>query len=401
MFTFGFEANMNSSPAESGLKNGFYYDKRTADIIKGIALIMMFIHHFLTYPEWHSEIIEYPFWDGIFSRMCSPMRGCVGIFALLTGYSVSIKLSRTDRKKGLIYLLKKIRDIFVVYLVFFIPFELIAYTVGGKAFEIKSFVLEIFALSTVTMKFCWYVVFYCLSLLLLWIMAPLLNKGLGRGIFWGIFFAQAVLLVVVNRCTNDYVMLCVRNLSNWFILMSAGYLIAGYGTFQKYDLVINGSVNDADSKDTKKAVYKVPQFVVSIIVFFISLFAVYFWPNSNIGAIIPTSGYGIDYTFNMQVIYIPVLVFSLIQIVNFIREYAGGKFLHGIGTGLEFIGKHCLHMWFCSCIFFGEGLKNIFMKVLYLPRIPVLVVIWGTVLCLAVSVPAKLLTDKILKNKEK
>ena len=35
-----------------------YLSKEEVQVLKGFAIIFMFIHHFFTFPEWHAEYID-------------------------------------------------------------------------------------------------------------------------------------------------------------------------------------------------------------------------------------------------------------------------------------------------------------------------------------------------------
>ena len=59
-----------------------YFDRNTTNIIKGIALIMMFIHHFYTIPGWWVEGISYPLIEKFTLYFCMPSKLCVSTFAL-------------------------------------------------------------------------------------------------------------------------------------------------------------------------------------------------------------------------------------------------------------------------------------------------------------------------------
>lgn len=72
--------------------NNFVFDQRTTNILKGIAVILMFAHHFFGYPEWiaaPNQYIGLPFigtpWSYSIGKYGSI---CVSIFAFITGYGV-------------------------------------------------------------------------------------------------------------------------------------------------------------------------------------------------------------------------------------------------------------------------------------------------------------------------
>ena len=62
-----------------------YMSKDNTTAIKGIALIMMFIHHFFTCSGFYVESVSYPFLESIAIFAVQPFRMCVPVFAFLTG----------------------------------------------------------------------------------------------------------------------------------------------------------------------------------------------------------------------------------------------------------------------------------------------------------------------------
>ena len=60
--------------------------KREGLIIKGIALIMMFFHHFFTFTEFYIDVISYPMLEQVFVFLQQPFKICVSVFAFLTGF---------------------------------------------------------------------------------------------------------------------------------------------------------------------------------------------------------------------------------------------------------------------------------------------------------------------------
>lgn len=72
----------------------FELSKRDSDIIKGIAIVLMFIHHFFCFPAWYIEGISYPQLAEFAEFFRFPTRICVSLFAFLTGYAYG------ERKAG-------------------------------------------------------------------------------------------------------------------------------------------------------------------------------------------------------------------------------------------------------------------------------------------------------------
>ena len=94
------------------------------------------------------------------------------------------------------------------------------------------------------------------------------------------------------------------------------------------------------------------------------------------------------------VLLAPVFVFSMVRLIGLIPWNPLFALIAKIGT-------HSMTMWFLHCLFFSSVTKEVFQPILYLPRNPLLVLIWGTGLCLLaamlIDIPIRRMTA--LKNK--
>ena len=73
--------------------------KETTAKIKGIAIILMIIHHFLAYPFWLIDGVNYPNVNILGENLnvwieCST-KICVSIFAFITGYGYYLRNNQT------------------------------------------------------------------------------------------------------------------------------------------------------------------------------------------------------------------------------------------------------------------------------------------------------------------
>ena len=64
------------------------------------------------------------------------------------------------------------------------------------------------------------------------------------------------------------------------------------------------------------------------------------------------------------------------------------------------IGKHSLLMWFIHSIFFNVS-KEFTQPILYYPHNPVIVTIWGLIMCLLISILLSFPINYITKIKNK
>lgn len=83
----------------------------------------------------------------------------------------------------------------------------------------------------------------------------------------------------------------------------------------------------------------------------------------------------------VRVISIPIFVYAIINITDMFSGSVIDKIIQNIG-------KYSMEMWFIHGIFFNCS-KDIFQKILYLPYYPVIVLMWGLLICLIFSIPLK------------
>lgn len=89
----------------------------------------------------------------------------------------------------------------------------------------------------------------------------------------------------------------------------------------------------------------------------------------------------------IRILSIPLFIYGLIEIISLVK-------CKTVRLVAAEIGKMSMFMWFLHSVFFNCS-KEIFQKVLYFPRCPLFVLIWGLAVCWAASVPIKRLSDKI------
>lgn len=341
----------------TAIPNSFSIDRKTTNAIKGTALVLMFIHHFFTFPDWLIDGIDY-WWLGSFAEYFNaPTKLCVAIFAFLTGYFYYSSNKKTFRNS-----LKKATDLWLVYLLVFFVMLIPALYFNVYERSVVKFVAEAVTLYTPTMSFCWYVPFYMIVVLLL----PFLSKISEKN------SVLAVLLVVTVPFALCYVHLIIRNGPlaifyniiedlSWLPCVLSGYLFAQYNLFDKmYDFC----------RSHKTFGYIIIQLLCMLLPFF--------------------SRY---YTTKFDIFYAPMFIFGLVNLVNLVRR----KWLL---SPLYTIGKYSLPMWLLHGAFFNTC-KEYTQWILYYPKNPILVLLWGLALCLFVSVIIMFPINLLVKIKNK
>lgn len=337
-----------------------YMDRDTTSAIKGIALIFMFIHHFFTFPDFFIDGISYPWIQTFADLFVEPMKMCVPVFSFLTGYFYAFNRERTLR-----YALRKILDLYVSYWCVYLVILAVAVTAGCWQLSLYSFVFEMAAVKTPLMVFCWYVVFYACSMTLL----PLLAKQDAHpveDILYLLVLPVAVTSVLSGMYLEGFLKDVIMNIRDWFPGIVSGYLCGKYGVFEKlFD------------RGLQRCRYTVSKVMICLALAVAAAAGRYWWKYLCLGSIYLRTG---NYPIMLAADFFlaPMFVYGVAKLLQYIKNTVLMKLF-------KEIGKYSLYMWFFHCIFFNEC-RNLTQPILYWLRNPVLVVIWGLILCYIPSV---------------
>jgi hypothetical protein len=131
-----------------------------------------------------------------------------------------------------------------------------------------------------------------------------------------------------------------------------------------------------------------------VVMLLFSFIMKYFVSFISVGQVLLYGKTELDIIVNLDIIYAPVFVFALACIL---KKYN----LTRVFLGIELIGKHSLTMWFLSCLFFSSITKYVYQPILYIFKQPILVVLWGTLLCLLFAIGIDWLVNIINNKKNK
>jgi hypothetical protein len=344
---------MNDMPNREQLSVRPYFDRTMTLYIKGIALLCMLVHHFFTFPERYIPGIEYPYLQ-LFARIFqSPTRICVSTFAFLTGYFYYF-----SKKKTLAYSLKKDFQLLVSYWVAFICLLGLS-LLGGFQFRLKDILLEMLTLKKDIMVDSWYVQFYLLAMLMLPLAVRLLPKKGPASYLVGLGVP-----VLLFTCLTEFAPAGIARIAQtqcqWFTSIMSGYLAAQNNLFAGcFD-----PVRDRFGKAWKKAAFGLALMAIAMILrrfFFFGIFGVVFLTRS------------ITFQIYLDVIYAPIFVYGSVTFLQNVR------LSRWVRTPLASIGKLSLTMWFAHGLFFGVA-KELYQPIAFLPKEPIAVLVWATIL---------------------
>jgi len=343
-----------------------YMDRDTTSAIKGIALIFMFIHHFFTFPDFLIGEVSYPWILTFADIFCEPMKLCVPVFSFLTGYFYFFNQNRTLR-----YSIRKITDLYISYWFVYGTILLFAVVTGCWEFTLYSFVYEMAALKMPLMVFCWYVLFYSYSMILLPLLARKDNSHVEDMLFL-LILPVTICSVLAEMQLQGFLYDVVVNIRNWFPGIVSGYLCAKYAVFEK--------LFDRNSSRCPNALSKILTWTAMAV---LAAAGRYWWQYLHLGSLEIRGGlYSIKLTADF--FYAPLFVYGTARLLQYVRSTVLLRIL-------KQTGKYSLHMWFFHCVFFNIC-RDVTQPVLYWPGHPVLVLIWGLILCYIPSV----LIDKLI-----
>lgn len=333
-----------------------FFDRETTDVLKGIALLLMSFHHFFTFPSWWVDGVSYPGMAAAASCLCAPAKICVPIFCFITGY-----FYHYHKKKTYGYSIRKITDLLISYWMVLFIFSALAICILDSPYTVKSFISEFALNGFPTMIFCWYVRFYVACMLVL----PLMTRVMGKRVYIDLVIAfilfPVACICLLRIIPLQYAKNIVGDLKAWTPIVLLGWIFARYDCFPKMDRMC-------------RKILKNKQMMVIM-----SLLAVLLVPmGRQYAPTIIINICNVNLYISMDALYTPVFIYMVVYLCKTLEI----KYIKAI---LVPIGKYSLLMWFTSCIFFGNC-KSVFQPVLYYSHYPILVMIWGNLMCYAASV---------------
>ena len=330
------------------MKNSPYFDRETSHILKGIAIILMFALHFFTHPEWY---IYYHFegMEAFADFFLSPFNLCVSIFAFLTGYNYVF-----HKEKSILYSARKITDLYITFAITFIPVLIASWAFGVYHVDPISVIMQALLLEFDVMLFCWYVAFYFVTMLLLPYFTRTANKNALLALSLGVLLPFLLFRMCYRGIVQEEPHLkLLSSFLGWLPSIFIGVIFARWGLFQRvFDKLFKQSI----------------PFHLQPVLFLILLFIGFTGP-----AVFP----GFDFWgiyFELRILYAPILIYAIVNLCNRISWKR-------VFSPLAFLGKYSLGLWFVHCVFFGP-LQPLTEPILVFPQHPVLVLLWGLILCL-------------------
>lgn len=339
-----------------------YFTKRQTNVIKGFAIILMFIHHFFAFPERYAVGIPLPEIDWFSTHFCGVAKICVALFCFLTGYLYPLQ---TESRKNLAGSGRKIIKFLIGYWVVYFPLLGTACVLRAYPYTIKRVLLEMIGIGCPVMIHCWYVTFFIIAMIAL----PFFHKAYCRDkkLFCGFITLCLFVGYLINGAIEK------NNIENVFV-----YILQAL--WEYYPIVLLGYIFASEQWFEKLGEFshRLPA-VVQIIISVVLMIGTIYIKTIHMG------GYFWQ-VFQKDILLTPIFVWAGIELSRYCY-----KALLPVGV----LGKYSMYLWFTHCIF-HSCLKEYTQWILYWPHYSVLILIWGLVICLAMAVPLSRLADRII-----
>ena len=323
-------------------------------LIKGIAIIFMVVHHLFAFPNWYIDGIDYSnitiFGKTLTQCTLYSVKICVNMFAFISGYAYFYNKT-PNLKYGLKKIWKLLKRYWFILFLIFIP---IAIAQNSSQITGKVILFNLFALDKRIITFSWYVYFFIILMLTLPFVIKLFNGKKVYEIAFPIVCFTSILLLInyLKGIIPKEFLWIVNDTSNilyCYPCVIVGYLIAKYDLFNKW----------FDK-------YLKPKYLWQAIIIVLLVLGC-------------RSKYEKIINVNLDIIYVPILIYALIVIFSNLK-------FKGIIKLIKLLGENSLNIWFLHSIIFSNAwVGDIFQKIAFLPKNPILVTIWVFLLLLPIS----------------
>lgn len=303
-------------------KNQPVFSRDVSYAVKGVAIIMMLVHHCLGFPDYWLNPMEV---SPAVAQIASQFKLCVAMYAFITGYGFYF-----SQDGSFVNHLKKAGSFLTQY---WIQLFLIFLPIAGIHFRFsaRKILLNMLALHDNIILFAWYVFFHLVVLLTF----PYFKRLLNRGLLWDL----TIIIIGGYGCTVAlYILPFGGSFRQMLIDCSVYYPALGIGWFfARYDLF---------DRISERIRFRIPTAICLCLAVFLL-----------------RSKLSVVKGFTFDSFYAPCLILSLSLLIIKL-----GRLQHI----LTFFGKHSLHMWLFHSIFFSYYTREIVQPLVNWTQVPVL-----------------------------
>lgn len=310
-------------------------EKKTTQMIKGMAILIMITHHFIVMP-----FIELPYLVTLFGYAC---KICVAIYAVLSGYGYFFAKEKTVK-----YGMKKIGGLLQIYWISLFTLFIPAAISGGWKLTPWSLIVQLFGLLPNLNWFAWYVFFYIFCMLVM----PVLYR-------YKIFRFKPLINLVIMVIVPYVIAIALHIMPNYGKNTIINDLFSCFLYFPCFLVGYWMAENQVIKRIGQIKVLKNPLFGFTGIV---GIFVSRIVSNSIV-------------SLPLDVIYAPVLICMICSLEKILN-------LKYVSIMLGTLGKYSTGMWFFHAVFFSTYICDIFQPILLIVKNPILMYVWLILLSL-------------------
>lgn len=337
------------------MESALAYGKTEAQMIAGVAIVMMLVHHFFGFADYRLDgnwVYEPVKIGGISVERIFASAGklCVAIFAFSSGYDIWVNRESFAKYKSIG---KRTLKFLFNYWIILAAFLIYAIIIGDNIPTGRDFIHNIYGVHTgphepyVNVAFAWYVVFY-VSLLL---MTPLLIRIFARTNKWwdmALLSCFALMPTLIEMTFLSKINAVPFDVIFGTLVSSiVGLLVAKWKIFDCMRRMIGSHAF-------------IKGFFIAVFVLILRQIGLLTIGQTNIS----------DALSAMLFCFGLLLMFETINRTR-------------IAAVLSFLGIYSMNLWFLHGIFF-TGSRPL-QVLLYYPRVSILILIWGLILLIPVA----------------
>lgn len=347
--------------------------KSHTQIAKGVAIVLMMVHHLFAFPERIQNVsyisilpgthLSVELIIGTFGKLC------VSMYLFLTGYGLYVTTSTKGSfnfKDSFVRIFNFLHKYWIIF-VLFVPIGLIWFNDTSRyKFEIMEFVQNLLVVSSSYNSEWWFAKLYIEMLILFPILKKFLDKNtplsflMPISLYIAYFFISVMYIYVPGIALNNKFAFIddLNNILFWQMSLSMGYIIAKHNMFYKLNVFLH------DRKLNRKGFY-------IIILFLTILIRTIIIKRTSSGTLDEIK---IDITL-IEFLFSPIFIwFSANLLYN-------TKFTNMFSI----LGKHSTNIWLIHTFF----CYYYFQEIIFYPKLSLLILLWLTVLSLLSSILAE------------
>ena len=317
-----------------------FFSKDSADIIKGLAIVLMVIHHTFAFPNRIQNVEYVLLFNNLELYIAEFGRICVFIYLFLSGYGLCYY---TSKNNGISYknIFKRILNLLKIYWIVMFIFVPLGFILNIYKFNIKEFIMNFTTLSSSYNLEWWFINTYIILILIFPILYKLIrNRSIMKiiGISLVIHLTSIAIYIVMPSIDSILITRILR-----LVLIYQLYFIIGY-------ICCEHKLLDKLNKYMIRK--RLDNLMIQTLLILICIL---------IRKVTSIS----DFIIGPIIIYSSLIVIKKIKIENIF------KFLSNHSTNIWLI-----HSFFCYYYF---------QKIAFYPKYSILIILWIMTICIGIS----------------